>query len=118
MVAFLLLAHQAPAVDILVIEDPEHGLHPFLLGELVGILRSLAEGKLTGRPMHVVLTTHSPTVLDFSKPEELRVLNRQEDGSVDIVELPTDTEHWRQAFKVYDESLGQAWLSGGLGGTP
>jgi predicted ATPase len=51
----LLLSHQTPPVDILVIEDPEHGIHPFLLGEIVGLLRKLATGELTGRPMHVVL---------------------------------------------------------------
>jgi len=116
--AFLLLAHQSPPVDILVIEDPEHGMHPFLLGEIVGLLRKLAIGELTGRPMRIVLTTHSPTVLEFSQPEEVRLLQRKDDGSVDILEIPTDTDHWRTAFKVYDESLGQAWLSGGLGGTP
>ena len=115
--AFLLLSHQTPPVDILAIEDPEHGIHPFLLGELVGLLRRLATGELTGRSMRVVLTTHSPTVLEFSQPEEVRLLERRDDGSVDILEIPTDSEHWRKAFKVYDESLGQAWLSGGLGGT-
>ncbi len=116
--AFLLLAHQTPPVDILVIEDPEHGLHPFLLGEIVDLLRKLATGELTGRSMRVVLTTHSPTVLEFVQPEEVRLLQRQDDGSVEILEIPTGTEQWRSAFKVYDESLGQAWLSGGLGGTP
>ncbi len=116
--AFLLLAHQSPPVDLLVIEDPEHGMHPFLLGEIVGLLRRLATGELTGRPMRVVLTTHSPTVLEFSEPEEVRLLQRKDDGSVDILEIPTQSKHWRNAFKVYDESLGQLWLSGGLGGTP
>ncbi len=116
--AFLLLSHQTPPVDILAIEDPEHGIHPFLLGEIVNLLRRLATGELTGRPMRVVLTTHSPTVLEFSEPEEVRLLQRKDEGSVDILEIPTETEHWRNAFKVYDESLGQAWLSGGLGGAP
>src|SRR5205085_2119627 len=75
--AFLLLAHQRSPVDILVIEVPEHEIHPFLLCELVAMLRKLATGELTGRPMRVVLTTHSPTVLDFTAPEEVRVLQRQ-----------------------------------------
>ncbi len=118
ILAFLLLAHQMPPVDILVIENPEHGLHPFLLGEIVDLLRKLATGEFTGRSMRVVLTTHSPTVLEFVQPEEVRLLQRQDDGSVEILEIPGDTEQWRSAFKVYDESLGQAWLSGGLGGTP
>ena len=113
ILAFLLLAHQMPPVDILVIENPEHGLHPFLLGEIVDLLRKLATGEFTGRSMRVVLTTHSPTVLEFVQPEEVRLLQRQDDGSVEILEIPGDTEQWRSAFKVYDESLGQAWLSGG-----
>lgn len=116
--AFLLLSKQQPPIDVLAIEDPEHGLHPFLLGEIVSLLRRLANGELNGRRMNVVLTTHSPTLLEFVEPDEVRVLNREEDGSVTVAGIPTQDSRWRDAFKVYDESLGQAWLSGGLGGTP
>jgi predicted ATPase len=116
--AFLLLAHQKPPLDVLAIEDPDHGVHPFLLGEIVGVLRKLATGALTGRPMHIVLTTHSPTLLEFVEPNEVRLLNRQEDGSVLVDAIPESDPHWRSAFKIYGESLSQAWLSGGLGGTP
>lgn len=116
--AFLLLSKQQPPIDVLAIEDPEHGLHPFLLGEVVSLLRRLAKGELNGRPVNVVLTTHSPTLLEFVDPSEVRLLGREEDGSVSVSGIPTQDPRWREAFKVYDESLGQAWLSGGLGATP
>lgn len=116
--AFLLLNKQQPPIDVLAIEHPEHGLHPFLLGEVVSLLRRLAKGELNERRMNVVLTTHSPTLLEFVEPYEVRLLNREEDGSVTVASVPTQDPRWREAFKVYDESLGQAWLSGGLGGTP
>lgn len=65
--------------------------------------------------MHVVLTTHSASLLEFASPEEVRLLCRQDDGSVDIREVPSGTEEWRR-LEEYGRSFGSVWLSGGLGG--
>ena len=82
------------------------------------LLRRLARGELGRGPMHVVLTTHSASLLEFASPEEVRLLCRQDDGSVDIREVPSGTEEWRQTFEEYGRSFGSVWLSGGLGGVP
>ncbi|MBI5361925.1 MAG: AAA family ATPase [Planctomycetes bacterium] len=116
--AFLTLQYQQPSVDVIALEELERGLHPYLVGELVSLLRRLARGEVGRGPMNVVLTTHSASLLEFALPEEVRLLCRQDDGSVDIREVPSGTAEWRQTFEEYGRSFGAVWLSGGLGGVP
>lgn len=119
MLAFLTIPYQDPAPDILAIEDPERGLHPYLMEQVVGTLRQLSLGELGPRAVQVILATHSAELLEYLDPEEIRFFDRsREDGSTDVREAPTDTETWKAAFEEYERSLGSAWLSGGLGGIP
>lgn len=114
LVAFLLLEYQP--VDLLCIEDPEHALHPFLLEELVGMLRKLARGEL-GRSIQVVAATHSAEFLQFFEPQEVRFLSRRaETGEVLVRTVDPKAPDWEQSFREYRGSLSEAWLSGGLGG--
>ena len=54
----LLAVFQRPAPSVLVIEEPEATLHPGALGAVLDLLRH------AGRSMQVIVTTHSPEVLD------------------------------------------------------
>src|SRR5262245_2367379 len=118
LLAFLLLQHQVPAPDMIGIEEPERGLHPYLMGELVKVLRSLATGKF-GKPIQVVLATHSAELLDFVDPKEVRFFSRSKDtGETKIETAPVDTPQWKKVFTEYNDSLSGVWLSGGLGGVP
>ena len=117
LTAYLVLQYQEP-LDLLAIEEPDRGLHPYLLGQLVSYLRKLATGEIGPRPIRIILATHSPELLNFLKPEEVRFLRIGPDGGVEVQAPPTDTDEWEKAFKEYSESLGAAWLSGGLGGVP
>lgn len=120
LTAYLTLEHLDPAPDIVTIEEPERGLHPYLLGELVGYLRRLSQGTLAegAKPIQVLLATHSADLLDHVEPKEVRFLSRTDDGGVRAETVPEATPEWRHAYKVNDGSLGKVWLSGGLGGTP
>ncbi len=120
LLAFLLLPYMKPPVHVLAIEEPEHTLHPFLLGEVISMLRHLAHGELARLPsVQVILATHSPQLLNFLEPEEVRFLKRNlQDGSTIVEEAPVGTEEWKAASEVYQNSLGEMWLSGGLGGVP
>ena len=119
VVAFLTLQYQSAPVDLVAIEEPERGLHPYLIGELVKLLRDMATGKVGPRPIQFVLATHSAELLESVRPEEVRFLNRvPTDGSVQVTRIDTSSADWQQAFREYTESLGSAWLAGGLGGVP
>ncbi len=62
---------QCPAPSLLVIEEPEATIHPGALGSILDVLRH------AGRFMQVVVTTHSPDVLDAKWIEDrhLRIVN-------------------------------------------
>src|SRR5262249_45235548 len=59
LLAFLTLAHMQAPPDVLAIEEPEYALHPYLLGEVVDLLRKLALGELGSRSVQVIIATHS-----------------------------------------------------------
>jgi predicted ATPase len=64
---------QLPAPSLLVIEEPEASMHPGALGSILDVLR------LASRSMQVVVTTHSPDILDAKWIEDrhLRILSRE-----------------------------------------
>ncbi|MEI2738089.1 MAG: AAA family ATPase [Chitinophagaceae bacterium] len=55
------------------IEEPENFLHPWMQAEIVNIMREhLSEKKLYS---FVLMTTHSESLLNYAKPEELIIVN-------------------------------------------
>lgn len=61
---------QRPAPSLVAIEEPETTIHPGALGAVLDLIRHAAKN------MQVVVTTHSPEVLDakWIRPEHLRVV--------------------------------------------
>jgi predicted ATPase len=119
LLAFLLIQYQSVPVEILTVEEPERGLHPYLVGALIGLLRQLATGKLGPRRIQVILATHSADLLEFAEPNEVRFISRRaSDGATQVELAPMNTDEWANAVKEYQGSLGGLWLSGSLGGVP
>jgi predicted ATPase len=119
LTAFLTLQFQEPPLDLLCIEEPERGVHPHLLGQLVAVLRRMTTGEIGGHRTQIVLATHSPELLEFIEPKEVRLLSRDAaDGALQVRTIDAESDDWRTAYREYDESLGGLWLSGGLGGVP
>ena len=89
------------------------------MSELVQALRKLATGQLGPKPVQVLLATHSAELLEFVEPTEVRFFRRSKDTGETIVEhAPVDDPSWLTTLREYDDSLGDVWLSGGLGGVP
>jgi len=119
LLAFLILQHQPEPVDVIAIEEPERGLHPYLLTELVAMLRRLSKGEGGRKPIQFLLATHSAELLDRLEPEEVRFVTRDAKTGETRVEAPNPAaEGWKEAYREYQESLGSIWLSGGMGGVP
>jgi len=116
VLAYLMIPYQEPSPTLLTIEEPERGLHAYLLGELVRVLRELTTAD---KPIQIVMATHSAELLEFVKPEEVRFLSKNSsDGSVSVEEVEPGNPNWKEAYAAHLESLGSVWLSGGLGGVP
>jgi predicted ATPase len=117
VLAFLVLQYQEQRPDIICLEEPERGLHPYLLGQVIDLLRAISQGK-HGPATQLVLATQSAELLDHVQPHEVRFLERTADGGVQARTAPIDDEAWADAIREYESSVGQMWLSGSLGGVP
>lgn len=112
IIFFVALAYHPDPPKLILLEEPENGVHPRRLEEIIRLLREITEGKHAGHAAQVVLTTHSPHLLDYIDVEKDRVLvfrRNDEDGS--RAAEPVDAER----LKVFlDEfMLGEVWYNEG-----
>ena len=91
----------------IIIDEPELGLHPYA----VEILAELIEA--TSRKTQLIVSTQSPALVDYFKPEDIIVVNREKGASVfnrlNIDELSS----W-----LKDYSLGDLWRKNIFTGGP
>ncbi len=77
---FLALAHLPDPPNLLLIEEPENGIYPKRLGEVIKLLKELVH-RTEGVPFpQIIMSTHSPYVLSFFEPEEVTFLSRPPDN--------------------------------------
>ncbi|MBT3218227.1 MAG: ATP-binding protein [Proteobacteria bacterium] len=111
---FMALAYHPTPPPVVMIEEPENGIHPQRLQEVMTLLRALSVGKYGGVAPQLLISTHSPYVLDEIDPRKDMVLvfERKDDGS--CTAQPVDEkrlENFLQGFM-----LGEVWYSRGEAG--
>lgn len=107
MLAYLVMLYDPAPPPFIGIEEPENFLHPRLLLELAEECRNAAART------QLLATTHSPFFLNALRPEEVRVLWRDEHGytrSQRASDLPGVPE-----FMQEGALLGDLWIEGQLG---
>jgi predicted ATPase len=82
--AFATLLHTTGKPSILMVEEPERGVHPAILADIVKWLREIANPSDGSVGPIVIITTHSPYLLDYCEPEEVLVFNRKDGGSTQV----------------------------------
>lgn len=107
VLAYLTILYLPKPPRLLLIEEPENGIHPKRLLEVMTILRQLVEEQ---SHTQVVLTTHSPYVLDLFQPEEVTLCRKGEDGAVTVHRL-SDSQTVREQLDVF--TLGEIWTAEG-----
>lgn len=87
---------------VLLIEEPENGVHHGSLKEIVGTLRKLQVEK----GVQVIMTTHSPFLLDLVEPAEVQVFCKNDEGAVHARRLSefSDAEKLKKHFMT-----GEIW---------
>jgi predicted ATPase len=73
LVGMLLHLYQFPSPSFLALEEPEQTIHPGLLNVLVDAINEVSQA------VQIVVTTHSPYVLDLFPVESIRVATRDDD---------------------------------------
>ncbi len=107
VLAYLAVLYSPEPPRVLLVEEPENGIHPARLREVLTILRDLVEGQ---DHTQVILTTHSPYVVDFFKPEEVTLCHKGDDGAVKVRRL-SESKPVREQMDVF--TLGEIWTGSG-----
>ena len=93
--------------SVILLDEPELGLHPFAIELLASLIRQAS------KDTQVIAATQSPLLLDYFDPEDILVADR-EDGATTIKRLKS--EPLAEWLKEY--SLGQLWEKGEFAGRP
>ncbi len=104
MLAYLTLLYDPEPPQLIGIEEPENYLHPRLLPELA------EECDMASERTQLIVTTHSPFFIDRLKPEQVRMLYRENDGYTRVkraADMPGISE-----FLEEGASLGDLWMEG------
>ena len=122
--ALLCIINQPNPPKLLLLEEPEKGIHPRRIEEVINFILGLADEK----DIQVIMTTHSPIVVDMLKdmPESVFIFDKDEEGATYVKNLQTDIiepeteESVRLGIEPphYLNGLGQAWKVGFIGGVP
>lgn len=103
----LLLQPADELPDLLVVDEPELGLHPSSLNVVASLI------KMASHHAQVVVATQSGRLLDEFEPDQVIVVDRAESESqfrrLDAVK----TEAWLEEY-----SLGEVWEKNVFGGGP
>ncbi|WP_437690032.1 AAA family ATPase [Sorangium sp. So ce176] len=104
LLAYLTVLYDPSPPQLVGIEEPENYLHPRLLPELAEECRNASERT------QLLVTSHSPFFVSDLRPEELRVLYRDELGYTQARRV-ADMERARAMYEAGGK-LGHLWMEG------
>lgn len=105
LLALTLLAYAPTTPNVVLIEEPENGIHPKAMETVMQSLSSVYDAQ-------VLCATHSPVVLSLLESKQILCFGKTDEGAVDIVrgnEHPRLRE-WQSAL-----NLGELFATGVLG---
>ena len=106
--------------SVILVDEPELGLHPYAIALLASLIKQVSTQQVTistlikqASAKQVIISTQSPLLLDHFQPEDVLVADRV-NGGTQFTRLDSEKlESWLQ-----DYSLGQLWEKNELGGRP
>ncbi len=101
----VLLQPDPPAT--IVVDEPELGLHPYAISMLADLIKSASERT------QVIISTQSPTLLDYFEPEDIIVVNRKKGRSTFKRLRAKELDEWME-----DYSVGELWQKNVVRGGP
>lgn len=105
--ATLLLQPESLRPSVVLVDEPELGLHPYAITLLASLLKQAA---VTSQ---IIVATQSPLLLDHFEPEDVLVADRV-NGATKLCRLDGE----KLSVWLEDYSLGQLWEKNEFGGRP
>ena len=103
----LLLQPDDYLADIVILDEPELGLHPHAVSLVTGLIQGMAERT------QVIVSTQSPTFVDEFAPEDVVVVEARGHETRFARLDPDALQDWLQEY-----SLGELWQKNVIGGGP
>jgi predicted ATPase len=94
--------------NVVCFEEPENFIHPRLFELLVEVLK--------GSDKQIILSTHSPYLVDFVEPEDVIIVEKKDNATV--TSRIKDGDKLKERLAELGLALGEYWYGGGLGGNP
>ncbi len=107
VLAYLAILFSPERPQLILVEEPENGIHPKRLRDVLVIMRELVAGPSNTQ---IVFTSHSPYVVDLMTPEEVTLCTKRDDGAV-IVKRLADSETVGVQQSLF--TLGEIWTAEG-----
>jgi len=107
VLATLLLQPDRFRPSVILVDEPELGLHPYAMALLASLIKQASQTS------QVIVSTQSSVLLDHFEPEDVLVAERAGGGT-----RLTRLESPRLKAWLEDYSLGQLWEKNELGGRP
>ena len=105
--ATLLLQPRELRPSVILLDEPELGMHPAAIDLLAAMVKSVSV------ETQVILATQSPTLVDRFEPQDVLVADRVK-GATEFTRLDSD----KLAVWLEDYSLGELWQMGDFDGHP
>ena len=118
ILGFLTALYQENTPSIICFEEIENGVHPWLLHKMMELLKIVSTEGITGKPVQVLITTHSPVLLNYVEPYQVRAVELDKEGKTQVHKLPIDSVRFQKALEAYDGALGELWFTNVFGGNP
>jgi predicted ATPase len=100
--AFATLPYLHATASILLIEEPENGLHPARIRDVVATLREIS------KTTQILIATHSPILVNELQPHEVFVTTRDPKTGTRVVRLDR-TPNFAERARVYNP--GELWVA-------
>lgn len=84
----LIIALYFDRKPIIIIEEPERNIHPYLISRLVNMMKEVSEEK------QIIITTHNPEVIKHAGLQNIYLVSRNEEG-FSTISKPSDKEEVR-----------------------
>src|SRR5206468_2618125 len=107
VLAYLAILYSPEPPRLLLIEEPENGIHPRRLADVLKVLKELVHDQSRTQ---VLLTTHSPYVVDLFQPQEVTLCLKGADGAVTTHRL-SESKTVREQLDIFQ--LGEIWTAEG-----
>lgn len=107
VLAYLTILHLPKPPRVLLIEQPENSIHPRRLRDVHRIVREVISEQ---QQTQVVMTTHSPYLVDLFEPEAVTLLQKGADNAVIATQL-SESKSVREQVSLF--TLGEIWTAEG-----